>query len=176
MRKLIAVITGMGLALLTTAIAHSQTSLPTAPAPQIDTLYAGGVTYNPGGSPQIAGNGLYAHSITGTSTYAFVDVDAMPVSVKPFRVTTNVGVGVAERIFTLGSVPVFAPTAAGVEWNGTNTGWQWNGGLMAAIRYKKTNYYFLPHVRFLKGSVTDGSGYQVMAGVDFGFGVPKVVN
>jgi hypothetical protein len=72
-------------------------------------------------------------------------------------VNTNVGVGIAQKVATLGKIPIYMPTAAGISWNGDNTGWQWNGGVLAAIHIKN-QYYLLPHVRFLKSSVSAAPG------------------
>ena len=143
--------------------------IPEAPAPQVQNLYAGGVSYSVGATPAIAGTGLYAHAVSSEGLYAFSVVDALPNTIKPFTVSTNVGVGIAQRLFRLGSVPIYAPTAAGISWNGGNTGWQWNGGVLASIHIRG-NYYILPSVRFLKSSVSGGSGYQPIIGVLFGWG------
>lgn len=154
--------------LLIPATLKAQT-IPEAPAPQVQNLYAGGVSYSVGASPAIAGTGLYAHAVSTEGLYAFTVIDALPNTLRPFTVNTNVGVGIAQRLFRLGSVPVYAPTAAGISWNGGNTGWQWNGGVLASIHIKN-NYYILPSVRFLKSSVSGGTGYQPIIGVLFGWG------
>lgn len=149
--------------LLIPATLKAQT-IPEAPAPQVQNLYAGGVSYSVGATPAIAGTGLYAHAVSADGLYAFTVVDALPNTLRPFTVNTNVGVGIAQRLFRLGSVPVYAPTAAGISWNGGNTGWQWNGGVLASIHIKN-NYYILPSVRFLKSSVSGGTGYQPIIGI-----------
>lgn len=146
-------------------------SAPAAPS-GIQNLYAGGVSWNNGAKPSIAGNVLYAHNLnTGAqlATYAFTDVDLLPETLRPFQVTTNVGAGIAQQIAKLGSVPIYVPTAAGVSLNGTNTGWQWNGGAMAVVPLKG-NYYLLPHLRFLRSSVSANSGFQIILGLDVGWG------
>jgi len=144
--------------------------LPVAPQPTaLTNIYAAGASYNVGGSPAIAGTALYAHLVAGTGTYAFTAVDALPNTLKPFTVSTNIGVGIAQKVATLGKVPIYMPTAAGISWNGGNTGWQWNGGVLASI-HVKNGYYIMPTVRFLKSSVSNGSGYQPIVGVLFGWG------
>lgn len=142
---------------------------PEAPAPQVQNLYAGGVSYSVGATPAIAGTGLYAHAISTEGLYAFTVIDALPNTLKPFTVNTNIGAGIAQKLFTLGKVPIYAPTAAGISWNGGNTGWQWNGGVIASIHIRG-DYYILPSVRFLKSSVSGGTGYQPIIGVLFGWG------
>ena len=140
-----------------------------APATDIQNLYAAGASYSVNASPGVAGTGLYAHLIADTGTYAFTAVDALPNTVKPFTVTSNIGAGVAQKVTSFGKVGIYVPTAAGISWNGTNTGWQWNGGAAATIPLKN-GYYLMPTVRFLKSSVSGGTGYQPIIGVLFGWG------
>src|SRR4051812_28847600 len=80
-------------------------------------IYAGGLSFNGTASPRIAGTALYAHSVNDASgTYAFTVFDALPASVRPFTVTTNMGVGVAQKLLTFGKVPIYMPAAVGVSW------------------------------------------------------------
>lgn len=151
----------IGLMLALSAMCFGQT-------PPTSNVAAVGVSVNPGGSPQVAGTGLWARLVNGEGTYAFTVVDALPTSIKPFTVTTNISAGVAQRIFTINGVDILVPTAAGISWTGSNTGWAWSTGGMAAFRYKQAR--ILPNIRFLKSSVSSGTGYQVVAGVLFGWG------
>jgi hypothetical protein len=147
-------------------------SAQSAQSAQLQNIYGAGVSYNVGGSPAIAGTALYAHQVsadTAPNLYAFTAVDALPNTLKPFTVSTNVGIGIAQKVATLGKVPIFMPTAAGISFNGSNTGWQWNGGVLASIHIKG-QYYVMPTVRFLKSSVSNGTGYQPIVGVLFGWG------
>lgn len=133
-------------------------------------VYAGGVSYNNAGTPSIAGTALYARLVSPDSgTYAFTVADVLPSSFRPFTVTTNIGVGVAQKLFTIGKVPIFAPASAGVSFSGTNTGWAWSGGALASIKVKN-NWHVYPNVRFVKSSVSNGTGYQLIPGVLFGWG------
>jgi len=142
---------------------------PPAASTQTNNVAAVGVSVNPGGSPQVAGTGLWARRLNDEGTYAFTIVDALPASVKPFTVTTNVGVGIAQRVFAINKVDIIVPTSAGISWTGNNTGWAWSTGGMAAFRYRQAR--ILPNVRFLKSSVAgSGAGYSVIAGVLFGWG------
>ena len=143
--------------------------VPVQASADVANLYAAGVSWNSSATPAIAGTGLYARKIADTGTYAFTAIDAVPNTLKPFTVTTNIGAGLAQRIVTIGKVPIFIPTAAGISFNGSNTGWQWNTGAMASIKLKG-NYYLLPTVRLVKSSVSNGSGYQPIVGVLFGWG------
>jgi hypothetical protein len=135
---------------------------------QVQNIYAGGGSYSVNASPAVAGTALYAHSLGNSGTYAFTAVDALPSTLKPFTVTSNIGAGVAQRVFTIGTLPVYMPTAAGISWSGTNTGWQWSGGALVGIKVKG-NYYLMPSVRFLKSSVSGGTGYQPIFGLLFGW-------
>jgi hypothetical protein len=133
-------------------------------------IYAAGVSYNQGASPSIAGTGLYAHLVSdGSGTYAFTVVDALPISTKPFTVNTNFSAGIAQKIFTIGKVPVFIPTAAGISYNGTNTGWAWSTGAMVSVKLKG-EWYLFPNIRVQKSSVSNGAGYQPVAGIMVGWG------
>jgi hypothetical protein len=132
-------------------------------------LYAVGGSYNPGASPAFAGSALYAHAVDASGTYAFTQLDIMPISVKPFSVLTNVGAGVAQRIVTIHKVPIYVPAGAGVSFSGQNVGWQWSGGALASFKVK--SFYIMPNVRFLKSSVNGNAGYQsLIPGVLFGWG------
>lgn len=138
-------------------------------AQDMKNVYAGGISYNNAGVPSIAGTGLYARSVNDSGTYMFTVVDALPTNLKPFTVTTNFGAGIAQRVATLGKVPIFVPTSAGVSFNGTNTGWAWSTGALASIRVKN-NWRIFPNVRVVKSSVSNGTGYQPIVGVLFGWG------
>lgn len=145
-----------------------QPAASTTAAP-LQNIYGAGISYSVGGSPAIAGTGLYAHSMNASGTYAFTVIDALPNTLKPFTVTTNAGVGIAQKVTTIRGVPLYVPTAAGISWTGTNTGWQWNGGVMASV-HLKGNSYLMPSVRFLKSSVSGGTGYQPILGVLYAWG------
>lgn len=129
-------------------------------------IYAAGVSFNNAASPAIAGTALYAHSLNDSGTYAFTVFDALPANTKPFTVTANVSAGVAQKVFTLHGIPIFAPTAAGVSFTGQNTGWAWSTGALADIPIKKQ--HFLAGARFLKSSV-GGGGYQPIVSVLYRF-------
>ena len=156
--------------LLKLAIAAIFLGLLVTPArAQVQNMYAAGVSYNNSGSPSVAGTALYAHSLNTSGTYAFTVVDALPASFSPFTVTTSFGAGVAQKVFTIGNVPVYVPTSAGISYNGTNTGWAWGTGAMASVHIKG-NWYAFPHVRIVKSSVSLGTSYQPIVGVMFGWG------
>jgi hypothetical protein len=60
--------------------------------------------------------------------------------------------------------------AEAISWQGDNIGWKWNFGLTAPIRYKQTAYFILPTVRVNKSTVSNGTLYQPIVGVLFGWG------
>jgi hypothetical protein len=159
MKKLLCFIAGLMLSFA----AFAQTS------PSATNIYAAGLSYNNAGTPGIAGTALYARLINDAGTYAFTVVDALPVNYKPFTVTSNFGAGIAQKVITLGKVPVFIPTAAGISYNGNNTGWSWSTGALASVKIKNSWYVF-PNVRIAKSSVSNGTGYQPILGILFGWG------
>lgn len=135
---------------------------------QTQNVAAVGVSFNPGGSPKVAGTGLWARLVSGNGTYAYTVVDALPSSAKPYTITTQVSAGMAQKLFSINGIDILVPTAAGVSWTGTNVGWSWTSGGIVAIKYKQAR--IMPNVRFLKSSVSNGAGYQVIAGILFGWG------
>lgn len=140
-------------------------------AQDVSNLYLAGGSYSPGGSPSFAGSALYAHQINASGTYAFTMIDALPASVKPFTVNTNIGIGIAQRVATINGYSIFVPTSAGISYSGTNTGWAWSTGAGVPFRLKPdSNWYAMPSVRVLKSSVSGGSGYQPIFGLMFGWG------
>lgn len=163
----------LALFFLAASIAFGQSSstsiIPVTPPAPISNLYAAGVSYNVGASPSVAGTALYAHLVADTATYAFTAVDVLPNTLKPLTVNTNIGVGIAQKIATIANVPIYIPTAVGISWNGSNTGWQWNTGALVSIHIKGSSY-ILPSVRVVKSSVSNGSGYQPIIGVLYGWG------
>jgi hypothetical protein len=157
----------LALLCLTSALGFAQA---TTPAPtSIQNLYAVGASWNGAAAPSVAGSALYAHLLSN-GTYAFTHIDAVPASVKPFTVTTNIGAGVAQKVATIGRLDIYVPAAAGVSFNGANAGWQWNTGVATAIAIGTKGYYVVPTVRFLQSNVSGGSGVQPIVGVLFGWG------
>lgn len=152
-------------ALLALAPAGRAQSNP-APDP-IQNIYGLGVTFNQGGSPQIAGTGIYAHLVAGSGTYAFGVLDGVPTSTKPLTVTSNVGIGIAQKVATIAKVPIYVPTAAGISWSGSSTGFQWSGGGLAAI-HVRGSLFLMPTVRFNRSSI-DGT-YHPLIGILIGAG------
>lgn len=142
------------------------------PSAQPKNVYAAGASFNSGATPTVAGTALYARLVSdGTDTYAFSVIDVLPNSTKPFTVTTDISAGIAQKLFSLGKVPVYCPTSAGVSFNGMNTGWSWSTGAMASIRLKKnSNWRVFPVVRVARSNVSGGSGVQPIVGVLFGWG------
>jgi hypothetical protein len=138
-------------------------------AQDIQNMYAVGVPYSVNANPALAGEAIYAHLMNDAGTYGFTNIIALPNSVKPFTVTSNVGVGVAQKVATIANIPVYAPVGIGPSWTGSNIGYQYNAGFLASIHIKN-DYYFLPSFRFVKSSVSNGTGYQPTIGLDFGWG------
>lgn len=151
---------------------QAQTAAAPASSSPLTNIYAGGISFNNSGSPAIAGTGLYARLLSdGSGTYAFTAVDVLPNTVKPFTVTTNMSAGIAQKLFSIGSIPIFVPTSAGVSFQGSNTGWAWSSGGLAVISISKKKHLFLcPMLRVNKSSVSNGTGYQLIGGGLFAWG------
>lgn len=160
----------------TTTTATAASAIPSAPstpaAVQDTNIAALGVSYQPGGSPAVAGTGLYARQVSATSgTYAFSVLDAIPeAGVKPFTVTTGLALGIAQRVLTIGRVDIYIPLAAGFSYTGQNTGWNWSTGVLAVVPVKNTSWRVLPNFRAIKSSVGSASGYSLIFGGLFGWG------
>jgi hypothetical protein len=150
--------------------AKAQTVVAPAVTAPATNLYALGVSYNQGAAPAVAGTALYARLVAGSSTYAFTLIDVLPSATKPYTVSTNIGAGIAQQVATIDGVAIFVPTAAGISLTGTNAGWSWSTGAMAVVKLPKPGFYLLPSVRLLKSSVSGGTGYQPVIGIDFGWG------
>lgn len=132
-------------------------------------VYAAGVSWNQSATPAVAGTALYAHAVDSNGTYAFTAIDVLPTSSKPFTVTTNTTVGVAQKVFSLGKVPIYVPTSAGISWTGSNVGWAWSTGALAVIHIGKGNWHVYSMVRIARSNVSSGSGIQPIIGVAFGW-------
>jgi len=139
--------------------------VPDAPS----NVYAFGPSFNSSATAKVAGTALYARLLDSNSgTYEFNVVDILPNNTRPFTVTTNVGVGVAQKLFAIGRVPVFVPASVNLSVSGSNTGWGWSGGALAAIRLKN-EWHLYPNFRVVKSSVSNGTGYQPILGVLVGW-------
>ena len=187
MKRIMLVLSLFAFAALATAQTDTATPTPTptpvavaTPTPGFTNVYAGGVTYNPGVG--VAGTALYGRRLLD-STFAFTVLDALhvqPTAPLPriagqpnpgFMIDTNVSIGVAQKVLTIGGVPIYVPTSAGISWSGNHTGWAWSTGGMAWIPVKKgSEWAIAPQVRLLKSSVSGGAGYGVMGGVLLGWG------
>jgi hypothetical protein len=157
---------------LTTLVVVCLLFIPLIASAQSDTpqnFYAAGISYSQGETPSVSGTALYARKVADTGTYAFTVVDAIPTSTKPLTFNTNFSVGVAQKALTIGKVDFFIPTAAGVAFNGQNTGWAWSTGALATIPVKG-QFNLCPSVRLVKQSISNGAGYQPIFGVLFGWG------
>jgi hypothetical protein len=145
-----------------------------AAAQNVNNLYVAGISVNPSAVPKVAGTALYAHQVNDGGTYAFTVFDALPVDGKAGTVTTNVGIGVAQKLVTVAGHDVYVPTSAGVQWTGQNMGWQWSTGAGATFKLRAASdgaWYLMPTIRVLKGSVSGpDASYQLVPGLMVGWG------
>jgi hypothetical protein len=125
-----------------------------------------GVSYG----SSLAGTAIYARAVDKVGTYSFTMMDAVPTSTKPLTVSTQVATGIAQKLACISIVCLYVPGAAGVSWNGPNTGWGWSSGGLAVIQPKGWKALIAPHVRVVKSSVNNNSGYQLIGGLTFGWG------
>ncbi len=155
--------------LLLTAIAgFAQTTNPALSITDPLNIWGVGVSWNQSASPvlsqQFSGNAFYARDQTTAGTYAFGLIDAVPTSFTPFTTTTNLGVGIGQKVMTVGTWKIYGTVAAGPSWSGTNTGWNWSGGAMATHDLN-AKYWFGFNARAIRSSVNQNSGNQYIFGV-----------
>jgi len=129
-------------------------------------IIGGGVSYNQSGSPSIAGTGIYAKELT-SGLWSFSLLDVIPTSTAPVTLTTQLSTGIGQRLFTVKSWQIFAPTTTGITWTGSNTGWTWTSGLMGIREIK--GRLVMPNVRWIKSTTNNNSSYQCVAGVMIGW-------
>ena len=161
----------LSIALLFISAALFAQTPPNAPSatPNPNNVYGAGISFNQGASPRVAGTALYAHLASDNSgTYIFTVVDALPQNTHPFTVNTNIGAGIAQKVFAVGKTPIYIPTSAGISFNGSNTGWQWSTGALASVKVKN-GWHIFPNVRILKSSVSGNTGYQPIVGLLIGY-------
>lgn len=159
-----------GMLMLPAAKLQAQTGAdPGAIASPVQNFYAAGLSYTTGGgSTPLAGTAAWAHNLNN-GTYSLAVLDAVPSTVKPLTVTTNLGAGIAQKVFTISGYPVYMPVAAGFSWSGANAGFQWSGGGFVPVKIKN-GYSVVVSLRYLKSAVSNGTGYQLIPGVWVGWG------
>lgn len=131
-------------------------------------IYGVGAAFNPSVAPNVAGFGLYGHQLLD-GTYAVSMLDVVPLPNSPSVVTTNLSVGVAQKLATIAGMNFYAPAGVGFTVNGPNVGFQWNGGVMGSVKLKG-NYRALLGFRFQKSAVSNGEGYQLLPTVAIAWG------
>ena len=138
--------------------------------PAQDTNFvAGGASFNGSGSPQFSVTGLYTRLLAG-NTLSYIVFDAVPTTTRPYVIVNDLSIGPAQRMLTAGRFSLYTVTGAGVSWaSGKNTGWTLNGGELLAIQLWG-KWYIAPSFRFVKSSVNQNSGSQVLITVLIGKG------
>lgn len=117
----------------------------------------------------LAGTAGYGRLLSDKlGTYNFWHIDAIPTSLKPVEVATNVSTGILQHVLTIKGCSVYIPGTAGISWKGSNAGWAWGTGALLTIPTKYGT--ILPNVRVAKSSVNNNSNYQLLLGVMFGGG------
>ena len=170
-------------ALMLVPALHAQNAtnatIPNAPAPQLKDIYGAGLAYS--GTTHVAGSAFEAHLLTG-NTYTFTDFIAVPstqtvkttdsatgavTASKSLGVSTNIGVGVAQKLVDFGKFPIYTTGTGGISWTGSDTSWQFNYGATSAI-HLKGDYYLFPWVGGLSSPTVGGT--KIEGGIDFAFG------
>ena len=172
------------LVVLMLGVAAQAQTAPAVTAPAFPTsVYGVGVSYDNGATPSMAGTLTFSHLLTSTDTactnlvsvcYGYTVLDILPVTFSPTVVSTNVGVGVAQKALTIGKVNFFVPVGIGPTITGTNVGWNWSGGGLADVPITKagqsTNWHFQPNIRFVNANVNGvNNGYRLIFGFNFAF-------
>ena len=150
--------------LLVSAIGLTAQTLPS-------TLYGVGLAGSPSATPPVAGMGLFAKQVTGT-TYSATLFQVIPNNQQKFTVTSNIGTGIAQQLFVIPGTnyAVYGMATGGVSWQSSNVGVSFSGAATVPFRYKQSNWYVLPFVGWNKSSVANGTGYQLTAGTIVSWG------
>ena len=123
----------------------------------------------------MAGTLSYSHLLTANigGTYGYTVADILPISLNPTVVATNVGVGIAQKALTIGSVNFYIPASVGPTITGSNIGWNWTWGGLADIPIKKagvpTAWGIEPNIRTLSATVNGVQGSQIIFGINIRF-------
>ena len=158
----------VSLLLLAAIAGFAQTTNPALSVTDPLNIWGAGLSWNQSASAsmsqQFAGSALYARAQNTVGTYAFTMIDAVPTSYRPFTTTTNIGVGIGQKVLTVGAWTLYGTAAAGPSWSGPNTGWNWSGGAMATHDLKNKWWIGL-NARTIRSSVNQNSGNQYIFGV-----------
>jgi hypothetical protein len=160
--------------LLLGAVALGQTATPAPTVLPPLNIWGVGLSWNQGASSalsqQFAGTAFYAREQNTAGTYLYTMFDVVSTTVKPLTVTTNTGIGLGQKITTVAGWTIYATATAGPSWTGSNAGWNWTGGGMAAHAIGKSKWNIIPMIRTVKSSVNNNSGYQLIFSLGFGTG------
>lgn len=129
---------------------------------------AAGVTYNQQNSPGVSGTGIYAHQLAATTgTYSFTAVDITSKTLKPFVTEVATTTGIAQRVYTFGSIPVFGVVSFGGAAAGSNAGLAYSAGGMFTVPLGKKGWTLAPGFRALKTALGE---WQYLPTLSFGYG------
>ena len=154
----------LSLFLLAAIAGFAQTTNPALSVTDPLNIWGAGVSWNQSASQQVAGTIMYAREQNTAGTYAFGLIDAVPTTYSPLTVVTNLGVGIGQKVMSVGAWTLYATVAAGPSWSGQSTGWNWSGGAIATHPIKG-NWWGGINARVIKSSVNNNSGSQFIFGV-----------
>lgn len=131
-------------------------------------IWAAGLSISPESSPPVAGTAMWARQIRDSNHYTFTVVDILATNRRPYAIENNVGIGVAERAFTIHHYAVFVPVSLDVSDSGPHLGWSWSAGGMVVIPWR-AHWHWLPNLRVVHSNVSNGSGTQLLLGLMIGW-------
>jgi hypothetical protein len=129
-------------------------------------VVAMGAAWNQQAAPQINGMLVYATRIA-EGLYSFNLVDITPSTYKPFTITTNITIGLAQYMRTVGPARIYTVATAGVGAGGNTAGLAWTAGGVAMVPVGKKGLCLLLSVRALKNTMSD---FQGVYGIAIGWG------
>lgn len=110
---------------------------------------------------------MWAREAGQTRNYLFAVMDILPNDVGPETVITNLGLGLADHVFTVHKYPVFVPVSFDLSETGSHVGWAWSTGGMLSIPWRD-HWHLLPSVRLVHSDLA-GSKVQPIFGVMVGW-------
>jgi hypothetical protein len=169
-RKSLGALALASLLLVSAAPLYSQTAEP------VRDLVAAGASWNQYTQPQVSGNLMYAHQVSGgTFSFSLVDITAKTVTdvgsdgkpVTRFATMTSVSTGLAQYLKSIGPARIYVVSTVGVSAGGESVGGTWTAGGAAVIPIGSKGWCLMPNLRVLKSTVSE---FQGIFGIAIGWG------
>lgn len=122
-----------------------------------------GISYGTTGSPNISG--VYAHQIA-SSLYSYNELLVTHIQKSPLSLQTSAMTGIADHVYKIGPVDIFAFVEAGSATAGTSTGYAASGGGCAYVKpWKNKEWAVIISAQPLKTNLGGFSAiYTIMLG------------